>query len=158
MESPIRPIHTRLVPIAAALGALALATLGILCAPFDTVLREDALSYLDQAFALRAGDWTATAHPVGWPLLLAGAMELLGVHARGDAMQLARLLSVLCVAICAFPVASLARRVSGERAAVLAVLALASSTTLIWLGGIAYADPLFMLLATWSAAWAAGSP
>ncbi|HEX5008768.1 MAG TPA: glycosyltransferase family 39 protein [Planctomycetota bacterium] len=147
----------RLVPVAATLAALALATLGTLCAPFDTVLREDALSYLDQAFALRAGDWTATAHPVGWPLLLAGAMELLGVRARGDAMQLARLLSVLLVAACAFPVASLARRAAGERAALLAVLALACSTTLIWLGGIAYADPLFVLLATWSAAWAARS-
>ena len=143
--------------LAPLLASLALATLGILCAPFDTVLREDALEYLNQAFALRAGDWTATAHPVGWPLLLAGVMELFGVHAPADAMQLARLLSVLCVAACAFPVASLARRAAGERAAVLAVLALASSSTLIWLGGIAYADPLFVLLATWSAAWAAGS-
>src|SRR5690349_20459064 len=132
MASTNHPLYGRLVPIVATLAALALATLGILCAPFDTVLREDALEYLNQAFALRAGDWTATAHPVGWPLLLAGATELLGIHARGDAMQLARLLSVLCVAACAFPVASLARRAAGERAALLAVLALASSSTLIW--------------------------
>ncbi len=147
----------RRVPIAATLGALAFAAVALACAPFDDVLREDALGYIDQAFALRVGDWTAHPNGVGWPMLLAGAMELLGIQSRTDGMLLARLLSVLLVAACAFPVASLARRVAGERAAVLAVIALAGSTTLVWLGGIAYSDALFLLLATCSVAWAAAA-
>jgi|GEM_PF-6965731 len=145
------------VPLVACAGALLAATLGLLCAPFHEVLREDALLYLEQAGALRAGDWTAQTHPSGWPLLLAGALELLPVSTRAAGMPVARAVSVLLLAACAFPVAALARRIAGGRAAVLAVLALATCPTLIWLGGIAYADPLFLLLATTSVAWAADS-
>jgi hypothetical protein len=138
-------------------GALLVALLGLTFAPMDDVLREDALIYLDQSFAVRAGDWTASEHPVGWPLLLAGVLSALGLDARVPAMPVARLLSVLCLAACAFPIASLARRAAGERAALLAVLGLVASPTLVWLGGIAYADPLFLLLVTSAAALAARS-
>lgn len=153
----MRSARGSLGPVAALAGALALLALGFVCAPLDDVLREDALSFLDRAFVLRAGDWTASNRSHGWPMLLAGVLELLGLDTRAEAMPVARLLSIVLIAACAFPVASLARRVAGERAAVLAVLALVTSPTLVWLGGIAYSDPLFLLLATTSAAVAAAS-
>ncbi|MCB9898552.1 MAG: hypothetical protein H6825_11150 [Planctomycetes bacterium] len=139
------------------LGAALFACLAVVCAPFDVPLREDALSYIDQAFAQRAGDWTARAHPMGWPLLLAAVTSLLGIEGRAQAMPVARLLSILLMAGCMLPVASLARRAAGARAARLVVFAMLGSPALLWLAGIAYADPLFLFLALTSVAWAAAS-
>lgn len=154
MNDAARP---RRVWLAACAGALALVLLGLICTPFDDVLREDALEYLELAEQIRAGDWTARYRSPGWPALLAGTLDVLGVQGRAESMLVARGLSVLILALCVFPVAALARRAAGDRPALLAILAMATSPALIWLGGIAYSDPLFLLLVASCFATAAAS-
>lgn len=126
-------------------------------APFGQVLREDALAFIEQALALRAGDWTAEAHPVGWPALLATLSALLELDTPLAIMPLARGLSLLLLAAATLPLASLARRTAGDAAAALTALAWACSPALLHLGTIAYADPCFLFLALCAAATAAGA-
>ena len=144
----------RLVTAGATLG---LFLLGFVNTSFDSILREDGLTYLRQAFRMLEGHWGATTHPMGWSALLAGGISVLGLDGLPEGMVLARMLSVLLTALCVLPFAGFARRVAGERAAALAVFAFAASVTWMRLAGIAYADPLFLFLTLCALHVAAGA-
>jgi hypothetical protein len=114
-------------------------------------LRDEQLRYLPIAQSLRAGEGfaihgapTAQAMPL-WPSVLA-----LLPSARTEGRWLAALLSTL-----ALPVAWLvARRLAGDRCALLALLLLAVDLEQASLGGTLLAEPLFtLLLCLFALAW-----
>ena len=126
---------------------LIMLALSAILTPFDDVLREDAYIYLQKAVEITNGDWTPIhTHFIGWPIFLALILTILDIDSIFAGMTIARWASIVLLALSIFPFASLAARLLGVRAAVIAVIAFTLSPPLLNFAGIAGADSLFVFL------------
>jgi len=126
---------------------VAMLCLSFFGAPFNQVLRDDALGYLLKAFEIIEGDWTpALQHFQGWPIFMAGFLKFSGIQSLFEGMTFARILSMLLQALLVYPLALLTRLVVGGRTALFVLAAFALSRAMISLGPIAYTEPLFLHL------------
>jgi len=120
---------------------------GLSEAPFGTVLIKDAYTYIEKAFEITEGNWALQARKsIGWPVLQAGLIQLLGISDFFSAMTMTRLLGIALVAAGALPVYLLGRHAAGPVAGALAAVFMIAHPKFIDSSYIGFAEPLYMLL------------
>ena len=130
-----------------ALCGAGMVVLALSGAPFDRVLRDDALNYLLKAREITRGDWEPVhTHFIGWPMFLSVFVGALRVDSVFSGMVLSRLISIALTGLLVVPVALVAERVFDRRAGLFAVAATALSSPLVRMGPSSYAEPLFLPL------------
>ncbi len=152
VEAPPRPARRSVWLVPVAVGAVVRAVHWAVISP-DWVPRSDAAQYVALARSIARGDGFAATFPSGvehatafrpplYPMLLAVPTRLLGDHVLWPARLLSLLLGLGVIALAV----TYARRIAGDRAGLVAGLAVAVLPSLVANDTIALSEPLGLLL------------
>lgn len=120
---------------------------GLSEAPFGDVLIKDAYTYIEKAFEITEGNWSLQDRKsIGWPVLQAGLIQLLGIRDYFSAMTMTRLLCIVLVAAAALPVYLLGRQAAGPLVGALAAVFMIAHPKFIDSSHLGFAEPLYMLV------------
>jgi 4-amino-4-deoxy-L-arabinose transferase-like glycosyltransferase len=118
-------------------------TITLLLAPFNQILREDALAYLIKAREIASGNFIPIlTHAMGWPIML----SLFVKNTLFNGMTTSRIISSIIGSASIIPLFLISKKLLGRRMALLASLLFVFEPILITSAYSGLTEPLFALL------------